>query len=122
MLPLPLQDWSKATPYDQPAVNTLQRRKDRVEHLRDAEMGSASMVYPGISVEETPRPRMSPATIAAKVGPATAAKGQGVGSSAGVEQTQALRCDETENWQQWMLGLSPAPWKFTLQLSLFAFY
>ncbi|XP_025055571.1 MTSS1-like protein isoform X9 [Alligator sinensis] len=62
------QDWSKATPYDQPAVNTLQRRKDRVEHLRDAEMGSASMVYPGISVEETPRPRMSPATIAAKHG------------------------------------------------------
>ncbi|XP_025055565.1 MTSS1-like protein isoform X3 [Alligator sinensis] len=62
------KDWSKATPYDQPAVNTLQRRKDRVEHLRDAEMGSASMVYPGISVEETPRPRMSPATIAAKHG------------------------------------------------------
>ncbi|XP_006020251.1 MTSS1-like protein isoform X10 [Alligator sinensis] len=64
----PTSDWSKATPYDQPAVNTLQRRKDRVEHLRDAEMGSASMVYPGISVEETPRPRMSPATIAAKHG------------------------------------------------------
>ncbi|XP_019391132.1 PREDICTED: MTSS1-like protein isoform X5 [Crocodylus porosus] len=62
------QDWSKATPYDQPAVNTLQRRKDRVEHLRDTEMGSTSMVYPGISVEETPRPRMSPATIAAKHG------------------------------------------------------
>ncbi|XP_019391131.1 PREDICTED: MTSS1-like protein isoform X4 [Crocodylus porosus] len=62
------KDWSKATPYDQPAVNTLQRRKDRVEHLRDTEMGSTSMVYPGISVEETPRPRMSPATIAAKHG------------------------------------------------------
>uniref|UniRef100_A0A8B9SAX4 MTSS I-BAR domain containing 2 n=1 Tax=Apteryx owenii TaxID=8824 RepID=A0A8B9SAX4_APTOW len=57
------QDWSKASPYDQPVVNTLQRRKDRVEHLREAEMASAAMGYPGISVEEAPRPRMSPATI-----------------------------------------------------------
>ncbi|KFV73570.1 MTSS1-like, partial [Struthio camelus australis] len=63
-----LQDWSKASPYDQPVVNTLQRRKDRVEHLREAEMASAAMGYPGISVEEAPRPRMSPATIAAKHG------------------------------------------------------
>ncbi|XP_068811946.1 protein MTSS 2 isoform X5 [Struthio camelus] len=62
------QDWSKASPYDQPVVNTLQRRKDRVEHLREAEMASAAMGYPGISVEEAPRPRMSPATIAAKHG------------------------------------------------------
>uniref|UniRef100_A0A8B9QD78 MTSS I-BAR domain containing 2 n=1 Tax=Apteryx owenii TaxID=8824 RepID=A0A8B9QD78_APTOW len=61
-------DWSKASPYDQPVVNTLQRRKDRVEHLREAEMASAAMGYPGISVEEAPRPRMSPATIAAKHG------------------------------------------------------
>ncbi|XP_067158803.1 protein MTSS 2 isoform X4 [Apteryx mantelli] len=62
------QDWSKASPYDQPVVNTLQRRKDRMEHLREAEMASAAMGYPGISVEEAPRPRMSPATIAAKHG------------------------------------------------------
>ncbi|XP_064375502.1 protein MTSS 2 isoform X12 [Dromaius novaehollandiae] len=62
------QDWSKASPYDQPVVNTLQRRKDRVEHLREAEMASAAMGYTGISVEEAPRPRMSPATIAAKHG------------------------------------------------------
>ncbi|XP_048672795.2 protein MTSS 2 isoform X5 [Caretta caretta] len=61
-------DWSKASPYDQPVVTTLQRRKDRVEHLREAEMGSASMGYPGINLEDVPRPRMSPATIAAKHG------------------------------------------------------
>uniref|UniRef100_A0A674JLE4 Protein MTSS 2 n=2 Tax=Terrapene triunguis TaxID=2587831 RepID=A0A674JLE4_9SAUR len=62
------QDWSKASPYDQPVVTTLQRRKDRVEHLREAELGSASMGYPGINLEDVPRPRMSPATIAAKHG------------------------------------------------------
>ncbi|KAM7146431.1 protein MTSS 2 isoform 3-T3 [Macrochelys suwanniensis] len=62
------KDWSKASPYDQPVVTTLQRRKDRVEHLREAEMGSASMGYPGINLEDVPRPRMSPATIAAKHG------------------------------------------------------
>nr|XP_048672799.1 protein MTSS 2 isoform X8 [Caretta caretta] len=64
----PTSDWSKASPYDQPVVTTLQRRKDRVEHLREAEMGSASMGYPGINLEDVPRPRMSPATIAAKHG------------------------------------------------------
>ncbi|XP_043351149.1 protein MTSS 2 isoform X16 [Dermochelys coriacea] len=62
------QDWSKASPYDQPVVTTLQRRKDRVEHLREAEMGSASVGHPGINLEDVPRPRMSPATIAAKHG------------------------------------------------------
>ncbi|KAH1181693.1 hypothetical protein KIL84_005419 [Mauremys mutica] len=64
----PTSDWSKASPYDQPVVSTLQRRKDRVEHLREAELGSASMGYPGINLEDVPRPRMSPATIAAKHG------------------------------------------------------
>ncbi|NXR05715.1 MTSS1 protein, partial [Semnornis frantzii] len=69
----PLQDWSKASPYDQPVVPTLQRRKDRVEHLREAEMGSAATGYPGTGypgtgAEDAPRPRMSPATIAAKHG------------------------------------------------------
>ncbi|NXL46324.1 MTSSL protein, partial [Podilymbus podiceps] len=67
-VPCPLQDWSKASPYDQPVVPTLQRRKDRVEHLREAEMGSPASGYPGISGEDAPRPRMSPATIAAKHG------------------------------------------------------
>ncbi|XP_044519036.1 protein MTSS 2 isoform X4 [Gracilinanus agilis] len=62
------QDWSKAGPYDQPVATTLQRRKDRVEHLREAEVGPGSGGYPSIGGEETPRPRMSPATIAAKHG------------------------------------------------------
>ncbi|XP_026712776.1 MTSS1-like protein [Athene cunicularia] len=64
----PTSDWSKASPYDQPVVPTLQRRKDRVEHLREAEMGSPASGYPGIGGEDAPRPRMSPATIAAKHG------------------------------------------------------
>ncbi|XP_056680639.1 protein MTSS 2 isoform X8 [Monodelphis domestica] len=62
------QDWSKAGPYDQPVATTLQRRKDRVEHLREAEVGPGSGGYPSSAGEETPRPRMSPATIAAKHG------------------------------------------------------
>ncbi|CAI5782006.1 protein MTSS 2 isoform X1 [Podarcis lilfordi] len=61
-------DWSKASLYEQPVASTLQRRKDRVEHLREAELGSTSLVYPGISLEEGSRPRMSPASIAAKHG------------------------------------------------------
>ncbi|NXK40231.1 MTSS1 protein, partial [Piprites chloris] len=68
LMPCPLQDWSKASPYDQPVVPTLQRRKDRVEHLREAEMGSPAGGYPGVGSEDAPRPRMSPATIAAKHG------------------------------------------------------
>ncbi|NWU78074.1 MTSS1 protein, partial [Onychorhynchus coronatus] len=68
LVPCPLQDWSKASPYDQPVVPTLQRRKDRVEHLREAEMGSPAGGYPGTGGEDAPRPRMSPATIAAKHG------------------------------------------------------
>ncbi|XP_021396776.2 protein MTSS 2 isoform X3 [Lonchura striata] len=64
----PTSDWSKASPYDQPVVPTLQRRKDRVEHLREAELGSPAAGYPGIGGEDAPRPRMSPATIAAKHG------------------------------------------------------
>ncbi|NXD84388.1 MTSSL protein, partial [Halcyon senegalensis] len=67
-VPCPLQDWSKASPYDQPVVPTLQRRKDRVEHLREAEMGLPAAGYPAIGAEDAPRPRMSPATIAAKHG------------------------------------------------------
>ncbi|XP_061449805.1 protein MTSS 2 isoform X5 [Rhineura floridana] len=63
------QDWSKANLYEQPVGNTLQRRRDRIEHLREAEMSSTTtLVYPGVSLEEGPRPRMSPASIAAKHG------------------------------------------------------
>ncbi|XP_045674464.1 protein MTSS 2 isoform X1 [Phyllostomus hastatus] len=62
----PTSDWAKTGPHEQPS--TLQRRKDRVELLRDAEPGPASGGAPGPSGEETARPRMSPATIAAKHG------------------------------------------------------
>ncbi|KAM7058119.1 protein MTSS 2 isoform 4-T4 [Molossus nigricans] len=63
----PTSDWAKAGPHEQPS--TLQRRKDRVELLRDTEPGPASGGALGPSGEEAPRPRMSPATIAAKLQP-----------------------------------------------------
>ncbi|XP_069510994.1 protein MTSS 2 isoform X8 [Ambystoma mexicanum] len=61
----PTSDWSKASPYDQPMLASLQRRKDRVEHLRESELGPG---YQGMSMDDPHRPRMSPATIAAKHG------------------------------------------------------
>lgn len=48
-------------------VNTLQMRKEAAERYREAEAVSATMVYPGISVEEVQRPRMTAASLAAKV-------------------------------------------------------
>uniref|UniRef100_A0A667HRT3 MTSS I-BAR domain containing 2 n=1 Tax=Lynx canadensis TaxID=61383 RepID=A0A667HRT3_LYNCA len=62
------QDWAKAGPHEQPSGTSLQRRKDRLEHPRDTEPGLASGGTLGPSGEEAPRPRMSPATIAAKHG------------------------------------------------------
>lgn len=62
----PTSDWAKAGPHEQPS--TLQRRKDRVELLRDTEPGPASGGSLGPGGDEAPRPRMSPATIAAKHG------------------------------------------------------
>ncbi|XP_062966598.1 protein MTSS 2 isoform X3 [Cynocephalus volans] len=64
----PTSEWSKAGPHEQPSGTTLQRRKDRVELLRDTEPGPTSGGTLGPSGEEAPRPRMSPATIAAKHG------------------------------------------------------
>ncbi|XP_010849151.1 PREDICTED: MTSS1-like protein, partial [Bison bison bison] len=64
----PTSDWAKAGPHEQPAGTALQRRKDRVELLRDPELAPAGGGAPGPSGEEAPRPRMSPATIAAKHG------------------------------------------------------
>ncbi|KAE8609196.1 hypothetical protein XENTR_v10011738 [Xenopus tropicalis] len=59
----PTSDWSRSGPYETPPATSLQRRKDRVEHLREAELG------PGYqSMEDPYRPRMSPAVIAAKHG------------------------------------------------------
>ncbi|XP_051884701.1 protein MTSS 2 isoform X3 [Pristis pectinata] len=62
------KDWSKPGPYDQPVVNTLQRRKEQAERYREAEAVSAAIVYPGISVEEGQRPRVTAASLAAKHG------------------------------------------------------
>ncbi|XP_053558288.1 protein MTSS 2 isoform X1 [Bombina bombina] len=59
----PTSDWSRSGPYETPPASSLQRRKDRVEHLREAELGPG---YP--STEDPYRPRMSPAVIAAKHG------------------------------------------------------
>ncbi|XP_059238776.1 protein MTSS 2 isoform X4 [Mustela nigripes] len=64
----PTSDWAKAGPHEQTSGTSLQRRKDRVEHPRDTEPGLASGGALGPSGEEAPRPRMSPATIAAKHG------------------------------------------------------
>ncbi|XP_015443161.1 MTSS1-like protein [Pteropus alecto] len=64
----PTSDWAKAGPHEQPSGTTLQRRKDRVELLRDPEPGPAGGGTLGPSGDEAPRPRMSPATIAAKHG------------------------------------------------------
>ncbi|XP_029780086.1 protein MTSS 2 [Suricata suricatta] len=64
----PTSDWAKAGPHEQPSGTSLQRRKDRVEHPRDTEPSLASGGTLGPSGEEAPRPRMSPATIAAKHG------------------------------------------------------
>uniref|UniRef100_A0A8B9GN09 IMD domain-containing protein n=1 Tax=Amazona collaria TaxID=241587 RepID=A0A8B9GN09_9PSIT len=62
----PTSNWSKASPYYQPLVPTLQRCKDRVEHLREAETGSPTSGYPSVSGEEAPRSRVSLAMIATK--------------------------------------------------------
>ncbi|XP_040185238.1 protein MTSS 2 isoform X3 [Rana temporaria] len=59
----PTSDWSRSGQYETPPASSMQRRKDRVEHLREAELG------PGYqSMEDPYRPRMSPAVIAAKHG------------------------------------------------------
>nr|DBA16710.1 TPA: hypothetical protein GDO54_002252 [Pyxicephalus adspersus] len=59
----PTSDWSRSGQYETPPAGSMQRRKDRVEHLREAELGSS---YQGM--EDPYRPRMSPAVIAAKHG------------------------------------------------------
>ncbi|XP_069757093.1 protein MTSS 2 isoform X7 [Narcine bancroftii] len=70
--PMPLditsQDWSKPAPYDQPVVNTLQRRKESAERYREAEVVPAAVVYPGINIEEAQRSRVTATSLAAKHG------------------------------------------------------
>ncbi|KAJ8343490.1 hypothetical protein SKAU_G00308190 [Synaphobranchus kaupii] len=65
----PLQDWSKPGPYEQPLVSTLQRRKEPLERLREPEASAGAQGYSGMHPEDPQqRPRMTPATIAAKHG------------------------------------------------------
>ncbi|XP_069757088.1 protein MTSS 2 isoform X2 [Narcine bancroftii] len=66
--PLFDSDWSKPAPYDQPVVNTLQRRKESAERYREAEVVPAAVVYPGINIEEAQRSRVTATSLAAKHG------------------------------------------------------
>uniref|UniRef100_A0A3B4CGL0 IMD domain-containing protein n=1 Tax=Pygocentrus nattereri TaxID=42514 RepID=A0A3B4CGL0_PYGNA len=56
-------DWSKAGPHEQPLVNTLQRRKEPLDRLRESEASPQSQGYAGVHPEDPQRPRMTPATI-----------------------------------------------------------
>ncbi|MCJ8747338.1 hypothetical protein PDJAM_G00152200 [Pangasius djambal] len=58
------KDWSKAGLHEQPAANTLQRRKE----TRESESSPQSQGYAGVHPDDPQRPRMTPATIAAKHG------------------------------------------------------
>uniref|UniRef100_W5LIT6 MTSS I-BAR domain containing 2 n=1 Tax=Astyanax mexicanus TaxID=7994 RepID=W5LIT6_ASTMX len=64
----PTTDWSKAGSHEQPLVNTLQRRKEPLDRLRESEASPQSQGYAGVQPEDPQRPRMTPATIAAKHG------------------------------------------------------
>ncbi|XP_032371214.1 protein MTSS 2 isoform X2 [Etheostoma spectabile] len=64
------KDWSKAGQYEQPvAAASVQRRKEPLDRLRENEMSPSSHGYAGPShPDDAQRPRMTPATIAAKHG------------------------------------------------------
>uniref|UniRef100_A0A096M604 MTSS I-BAR domain containing 2b n=2 Tax=Poecilia TaxID=8080 RepID=A0A096M604_POEFO len=66
----PTTDWSKAGQYEQPAAAApVQRRKEPVDRLRESEGSPGSHGYAAAShPEEGQRPRMTPASIAAKHG------------------------------------------------------
>ncbi|XP_064194088.1 protein MTSS 2 [Anguilla rostrata] len=65
----PTTDWSKPGPYEQPLVSTLQRRKEPLERLREPEASAGAQGYSGMHPEDPQqRPRMTPASIAAKHG------------------------------------------------------
>ncbi|KAG5849363.1 hypothetical protein ANANG_G00109540 [Anguilla anguilla] len=76
----PTTDWSKPGPYEQPLVSTLQRRKEPLERLREPEASAGAQGYSGMHPEDPQqRPRMTPASIAAKV---TAKHGEEVSPAA----------------------------------------
>ncbi|KAM4743862.1 protein MTSS 2 isoform 2-T2 [Anableps anableps] len=64
------KDWSKAGQYEQPmAAAPVQRRKEPIDRLRESEGSPGSQGYAAAShPEDGQRPRMTPATIAAKHG------------------------------------------------------
>nr|XP_055064602.1 protein MTSS 2 isoform X8 [Misgurnus anguillicaudatus] len=64
----PTTDWSKVSSNEQPLANTLQRRKEPLDRLREAETSPQSQGYSGMHSEDQQRPRMTPASIAAKHG------------------------------------------------------
>ncbi|XP_042616562.1 protein MTSS 2 isoform X2 [Cyprinus carpio] len=62
------KDWSKIGSGEQVLASTLQRRKEPLDRLREAETSPQSQGYSGMHSEDPQRPRMTPATIAAKHG------------------------------------------------------
>ncbi|KAM3876811.1 protein MTSS 2 [Diretmus argenteus] len=64
------KDWSKAGQYEQPvAAVAVQRRKEPLDRLRENEASPGSQGYTGAAhPDDGQRPRMTPATIAAKHG------------------------------------------------------
>ncbi|XP_052457315.1 protein MTSS 2-like isoform X4 [Carassius gibelio] len=64
----PTTDWSKIGYSEQPLASTLQRRKEPLDRLREAETSPQSQGYSGMHSEDHQKPRMTPATIAAKHG------------------------------------------------------
>ncbi|KAM6457769.1 protein MTSS 1 isoform 15-T15 [Liasis olivaceus] len=60
----PNQDWAKPGPYDQPMVNTLQRRKEK----READPPGGAQSGPPLSTEDPQRPRSMTVSAAPKPG------------------------------------------------------
>ncbi|XP_068861566.1 protein MTSS 1 isoform X10 [Aphelocoma coerulescens] len=60
----PNQDWAKPGPYDQPMVNTLQRRKEK----REPDLNGAAQSGPPAPPEDTQRPRSMTVSAATRQG------------------------------------------------------
>uniref|UniRef100_A0A8C3PYF3 MTSS I-BAR domain containing 1 n=1 Tax=Chrysolophus pictus TaxID=9089 RepID=A0A8C3PYF3_CHRPC len=60
----PNQDWAKPGPYDQPMVNTLQRRKEK----REPDLNGGAQSGPPVPAEEAQRPRSMTVSAATRQG------------------------------------------------------
>ncbi|KAM6318798.1 protein MTSS 1 isoform 7-T7 [Aegotheles albertisi] len=60
----PNQDWAKPGPYDQPMVNTLQRRKEK----REPDLNGGAQSGPAVTPEEAQRPRSMTVSAATRQG------------------------------------------------------